>query len=337
MIQEAAVSLHMTFYVPRYIHIAFHSTAIRRRPLILIELVNFIVSAIMAATALSHDSNTFTANNITFSYTLSGSGPLLIAQSVGWGATSAYLQRGLKPLEAHFELLYFEPRGNGKSSRPTSQSLMTTSLMADDLEHLRIHLGESAGQKLRLIGHSDGESIILAYAPRYPERVEDLVLVSHQLQDYKCKDGEVFNERRKNNALYAPAMKALFEPEPPSTDAEFAASIAAGMPYYFADPNKTPETLESDLGDGISLWAMQGWSIGQQEHPFPHAQELGAVKARTLCMFGMEDAICFVQEGVSTVEAIEDAKLVVYEDCGHVLWIEKEVEFFRDVLAFLNG
>jgi proline iminopeptidase len=100
----------------------------------------------MVATALSHGSHTFTSNNITFSYTVSGSGPLLIAQSVGWGATSAYLQRGLKPVEADFKLLYFEPRGNGKSSRPASQGLMTTALMADDLEHLRVHLGEPAGQ-----------------------------------------------------------------------------------------------------------------------------------------------------------------------------------------------
>ena len=290
----------------------------------------------MAATALSRGSHTFTSNNITFSYTVSGSGPLLVAQSVGWGTTSAYLQRGLKPLEAHFKLLYFEPRGNGKSSKPASQSLMTTALMADDLEHLRIHLGESAGQKLRLIGHSDGGSIILAYASRYPERVETLVLVSHRLQDYQCKDGQVFKERRKDNPVYAPAMKALFESGPPSTDPEFAASIAAGMPYYFADPHRVPATLKSDLGDRISLLAMQGWSLGQQEHPFPHVEELGAVKARTLCMFGREDAICFVQEGVKTVEGIEGARLVVYEDCGHVLWIEKEEEFFRDVLAFLN-
>jgi pimeloyl-ACP methyl ester carboxylesterase len=56
-----------------------------------------------------------------------------------------------------------------------------------------------------------------------------------------------------------------------------------------------------------------------------------------LCMFGREDALCFVQEGVKTVEAIEGATLSVYEDCGHVLWIEKEEEFFRDIVAFLNG
>ena len=43
-----------------------------------------------------------------------------------------------------------------------------------------------------------------------------------------------------------------------------------------------------------------------------------------------------MQEGVKTVEGIEGARLVVYE-CGHMLWIEKEEEFFRDVISFLNG
>jgi proline iminopeptidase len=139
---------------------------------------------------------------------------------------------------------------------------MTTGLIADDLEHLRIHLGDSAGYKLRLVGHSDGGSIILAYASRYTERVEELVLVSHRLQDYKCKDGKVFKERRKDNPVYAPVIKALFKSEPPSTDAEFAALIAAGMPYCFADPLKISATLKSDLRDGISLWAIQTWSLG---------------------------------------------------------------------------
>jgi pimeloyl-ACP methyl ester carboxylesterase len=40
---------------------------------------------------------------------------------------------------------------------------------------------------LRLIGHSDGGSIIFAYASRFPERVEALVLVGHRLQDSGVK------------------------------------------------------------------------------------------------------------------------------------------------------
>jgi pimeloyl-ACP methyl ester carboxylesterase len=44
-----------------------------------------------------------------------------------------------------------------------------------------------------------------------------------------------------------------------------------------------------------------------------------------------------VQEVAKTVEGIEGARLVVYEECGHMLWIEKKEEFFRDIISFLNG
>jgi pimeloyl-ACP methyl ester carboxylesterase len=149
--------------------------------------ITMVSLQVLPSTELSHGDHTFKANGITFSYTISGTGPLLIAQSVGWGATSAYVQRGLQPLEVYFTLLYFEPRGNGGSSRPASQSLMTTALMADDLELLRLHLGQIAGQKLRLIGRSNGGSIILAYASRFPEKVEALVLVSHRYRIISVK------------------------------------------------------------------------------------------------------------------------------------------------------
>jgi proline iminopeptidase len=125
--------------------------------------------------------------------------------------------------------------------------------MADDLELFRLHLGESGAHRLRLTGHSDGGSIILACASRYPERVEALVLVSHRLQDYECKDGDIFKEKRKDHPIYGPALKALTASKPPSTDSEFAASLATRMPYYFADPTKVHGRLKSLLGDSISL------------------------------------------------------------------------------------
>jgi proline iminopeptidase len=215
---------------------------------------------------------------------------------------------------------------------------MPTFLIANDLELLRLHLGDRGDQKLRLIGHSDGGSIMLAYALRFPERVEELLLVSHRLQDYRRKDEDVFMERRKDNPVYDSALKALTTSEPASTDSEFVASLTAGLPYYFADPTKVDGSgLKRLLSDDISIWASQGWDLGQTEHPFPHVKELEAVRVRTLCMFGSEDAVCFVQEGVKAVEGIESARLVAYEECGHILWIEKEEEFFRDAVSFLNG
>jgi hypothetical protein len=45
-------------------------------------------------------------------------------------------------------------------------------------------------------------------------------------------------ERRQDHPVYGQALKALTASEPPSTDSEFAASLTAGLPYYFAEPTK---------------------------------------------------------------------------------------------------
>jgi proline iminopeptidase len=176
---------------------------------------------------------------------------------------------------------------------------MPTFLIANDLELLRLHLGDRGDQKLRLIGHSDGGSIMLAYALRFPERVEELLLVSHQLQDYRRKDEDVFMEGGKDHPVYDSALKALTTSKPASTDSEFVASLTAGLACYFADPTKVDGSgLKRLLSDGISLWASQGWGLGQKEHRFPHVKELEAVRVRTLCMFGSEDAVFLCRKGL---------------------------------------
>jgi pimeloyl-ACP methyl ester carboxylesterase len=93
----------------------------------------------MVTEVLAEGAHSFAANGITFAFTVSSIGPLLIVQLVGWGAPLTYLQNGLRQLEAHFKLLYFSPRGNGESTRSESASAMASKDMAYDLEDLRTH------------------------------------------------------------------------------------------------------------------------------------------------------------------------------------------------------
>jgi proline iminopeptidase len=112
----------------------------------------------MVTEVLAEGAHNFVANGITFAYTISGIGPLLVVQSVGWGAPSTYLQNGLRPLETHFKLLYFSPRGNGESTGPESASAMASKDMAYDLDHLRTHLQMPS---FALLGHSNGGAVTL--------------------------------------------------------------------------------------------------------------------------------------------------------------------------------
>jgi proline iminopeptidase len=104
-------------------------------------------------------------NGVAFAYFVSGSGPVLIEQSPGWGIGSQYLQHGLMPLEKDFTLVSYDTRASGSSSRPIDESRMTTSNMVDDLEALRRFWDLP---KINVLGHSHGGAIAIGYAIRYP-------------------------------------------------------------------------------------------------------------------------------------------------------------------------
>lgn len=80
-------------------------------------------------------------NGIRLWYKVVGTGPLLVIQAPGWGVASSYLQNGLSSLAESFTLLFYDPRGSGKSGRPSNEAEMSTSDMVGDLEQLRQYWG----------------------------------------------------------------------------------------------------------------------------------------------------------------------------------------------------
>src|SRR5271157_4802804 len=98
-------------------------------------------------------------NGVSFSYSVIGTGPLLVIQAPGWGIGSSYLRGGLSPLAEHFTLLFYDTRGSGQSGRPADAKQMSTSDMVDDLEQLRHYWGLDS---MALMGHSHGGAIALS-------------------------------------------------------------------------------------------------------------------------------------------------------------------------------
>jgi pimeloyl-ACP methyl ester carboxylesterase len=109
----------------------------------------------------------------TLSYQRRGSGPLVVCLPGGPGMDpEAYFAR--LELPGH-ELLVFAPRGTGASSAPATRAGYRIAGYADDVEALRVHLGE---ERLTLYGNSHGACVALAYARAYPGRVERMVLTN---------------------------------------------------------------------------------------------------------------------------------------------------------------
>src|SRR5687768_7550008 len=81
----------------------------------------------------------------------------------------------MEPLAAGRTLVMYDQRGAGFSDLVADPVKLTLDANVRDLEALRRHLGV---ERMTLIGLSWGSGLAAAYADRYPNRVDRLVLVS---------------------------------------------------------------------------------------------------------------------------------------------------------------
>ena len=279
--------------------------------------------------------HTFMATNgLTFNYAVQGTGPLVVFQSTGWGPSVDLYKNSFGRLETDFTILYLNARGAGGSSRASPDQMSTTD-MASDLELLRSYLGVD---KLKLIGHSNGGAIALAYAEEYPDSVEKLVLIDSELQGFTSDNFMNYVRARQGHPIYGPALQALMEAQqnPPKSDEEFADIVRKTAPYYFKDTDQVHLFLDA-LGNGsVSLFNFDNQKRCDAIEKFNAVKGLGKVKAKTLVINGDDDAMCSMDAARKVSGSILDARLEFVENAGHLPWLEQPDQFFSIVKRFLE-
>ncbi|KAJ5160918.1 uncharacterized protein N7482_007922 [Penicillium canariense] len=272
---------------------------------------------------------------------------LIVAQCPGWGLGSEYLQQGLSDLWAPssernqnglsvYTVVFPHPRGTGGSSQPLWTGQMSSMPnMGSDLEDLRKHL--EIEQFPVLLGHSNGGAIALGYAEMYPDRVQKLILINHQIIGMQDRKTDKLIAT-KDDPAYRGAWDNLLNRRA-DTDEELTDSVNAVWPLYFYDPaNYTDELLRAIGDQKMSLWAYryQGQCDRSVEHPTQMSDGLKYVRAKTLVIFGQDDMIIGLKIAVRTME-IPGAELITYRQCGHFPWIEKKEHTLRDIRRFIEG
>lgn len=272
-------------------------------------------------------------SGLNMEYSVRGEGEILFVTSPGWGIGTKYLQKGLAPLTDHFKLVFVTTRGSGQSQRPSDPSQMGSAQMADDLEHLRLHLGLDA---INLFGHSNGGAIAISYAERYPDNLRNLVLVSSQLLGFDTS-GEIagFLERAKTDPRYmaaAPyALQAL-----PQDDAGFYHHFTSMVPLYLREPSKNAQTFIDHMGGRPSAWAFHSQFAVDALPAANEVEDLKNIQARTLIVVGRHCWICPVAVSEHLHGEIAGSKLLVFEKTGHFPWLEEPERFFDEVGDFLS-
>jgi pimeloyl-ACP methyl ester carboxylesterase len=300
----------------------------------------------MATTTLELGSHYFEAGGIRFHYRVVGSGPLVIVQSVGWGMPGHYLSNGIERLAKSHTVVYFDPRGNGLSNHPADDNTMCSKFMLDDLEYLRAELGLETLPVL--LGHSNGAGIALGYAEKYPNRVNKLILVSSQIHNGPAGSSESnrqWIEKRKQDPRYAPLMSELNRSidDLPQTVEEFQKQFHTILPWYLAEKKyDLASAVEKQIENGNTPPSIYAYLLYRrlelmEENQISHISDSGRVQAKTLILWGKNDAVCSIIGGNALAEAIPGSQMVAFDDCGHFPWVEAPEPFWTAMDMFLQA
>lgn len=201
--------------------------------------------------------------------------------------------------------------GFGRTSRPEWV------VSIDDMALVYFWLLEHLGlPRVHLVGHGLGGWMAAHMATTCPHSVDRLVLVG--AMGIKPQHSEIFDiflitpQQVREMSFHRPAQ------------------VPAWEQLYGRPP--TPEEANRDE-DALEMTMRLAWK------PYMHAPRLPFVLPRlrrpTLIVWGRHDAIVPLECGTLYQQAIAGAQLVVVEDCGHSLHLEKPQACSDAVLTFL--
>ncbi|CDG83203.1 alpha/beta hydrolase fold family protein [Janthinobacterium agaricidamnosum NBRC 102515 = DSM 9628] len=286
---------------------------------------------------LSQGPHDVDVGEVSLHYVVKGQGPLLFMASPGWGAGSNYMQNSMTPLEQNMTLIYIDMRGNGKSTRPVDRARMSQSAMADDIDRLRVLLGQ---QSINLLGHSDGGTIAIEYALRHPEHLDKVVLVAPYVLGDTVHGAatKAILDLWTDDPHYRDAIREKRKPDDGKelTDQGFQKYIETILPLYMSDPVRFAPQLASTFGDTrVAAYARYAENYSNKLAPRNQAKELGKIKAKTLIINGTVDWVCPYQMAQQTQAAIPGSRLSLYANKAHFPWLEDPQRFFKETSEFL--
>lgn len=277
-----------------------------------------------------------TADGRTLTYRKLGHGPVLVCHPGGPGFSSTYFG-DLAGLWERFTLIQINPRGTAASDRPSDPRAYQIEDYVSDLEELRQHLGLG---RVMLLGHSHGGVVAQAYAAKYPEHVDRLVLASTLArfgpeQESAMRAGM---DKRSGQPWAADAFAALEAEQAGKfeTDQELSELVFRELPLYFARYGESEagylDTLRTETvnADTLKLFNQEIFTT------FDLRDQLPKIKAPTLVITGDEDFICGPVCADEICPAIRDVRKVIVGDAGHMVFVEQPQAFHDEVADFLS-
>ncbi len=258
-------------------------------------------------------------------YSTRGAGvPCIVPCNLG---TKPYERMTPAPLTDHFQFIYVDLRGGGKSTgNPTD---LTFDVLADDLEAVRRAAG---AERVAVLGYSILGVLAIEYGRRCPGSVSHVIAAgtppTGDLQQM-VKAGTAFFDADGSEERKA-ILKENYSRLPPGTPPEAAVFAQTPMRFFdprfnalplFAEAEFKPQLFEHILGSLTSNWDV---TVGREELRLP-----------ILLAHGRYDYAVPYTMWNGITETLPDATLHLFERSGHQTFFEEPERFAEVVHAWM--
>lgn len=231
--------------------------------------------------------------------------------------------------------MLLDARATGRSEVPADPASLRADRLADDVEALRVHLGE---EQLDLLAHSAGCLVAMAWAAAYPARVRSLVLVTptDRLQGGTRADVPAIRASRSSEPWYADAAAAqsALADAPP---AQVQALVRATRPFFYGRWDERTRAHAASADTQSSKRAELGFGAGLEQLDLSAVRDrLGRLDVPVLVVGGALDALTGVASVAAVAADFPRAEQVVLERAGHFPWVDEPEAFRAAVTAFLD-
>jgi 3-oxoadipate enol-lactonase len=196
---------------------------------------------------------------------------------------------------------------------------LTLADMSADIARVMDHFGH---EKAHLVGLSMGGCNAMHFATTCPQRVRSLTLCDTLI------GFSVWSAQKKSEFLRARRDPLLSGTEP----AEIAWPIARSL----VSPRASEQAI-AQLADSLGRLHKSMYIKALEMLMREPDQDLGAISAPTLVVVGEDDPITPVAQSRQIADGIRAARLTVVSAAGHLVNIERPVEFNDLLLQFLIG
>lgn len=242
----------------------------------------------------------------------------------GPGQDHAGYKPTLSPLAEEMQLIYIDPRGQGRSERGSKETY-TLKNNVDDLDALRKYLGL---KQVVVLGASYGGMVAMSYAVAYPDRVSHLIAIV-TAPDYRfiLRAQEILKERGtvEQQKAAQPLWSGSFESEEQLRDFFFTLG-----PLYSQRFNA--EKARANRYRGILSVDAINMGFGDFLRTYNITDSLKRIKARTLVIGARRDWICAPEFSELIAREIPGADLHIFGNSGHSVFADAG-DLVRDTIT----